>query len=34
MGDGKRAAKAMHKYLTEDPSWPSPEVFEKLSCEI
>ena len=34
MGDGKRAAKAMHKYLTEDPSWPSPEVFEKLYCEI
>ena len=34
MGDGKRAAKAMHKYLMEDPSWPSPEVFEKLSCEI
>src|SRR5512137_47232 len=34
MGDGKRAAKAMHKYLTEDKSWPAPEVFEKLSCEI
>jgi glutamate synthase (NADPH/NADH) small chain len=34
MGDGKRAAKAMHKYLMEDPSWPSPEVFEKLSCEM
>ena len=34
MGDGKRAAKAMHKYLTEDPSWPAPEVFEKLSCEL
>jgi glutamate synthase (NADPH/NADH) small chain len=33
MGDGKRAAKAMHRYLTEDPSWPAPEVFEKLSCE-
>ncbi|HUU07816.1 MAG TPA: NADPH-dependent glutamate synthase [Thermoplasmata archaeon] len=29
MGDGKRAAKAMHKYLTDDPSWPSPEAFEK-----
>jgi len=34
MGDGKRAAKAMHKYLMEDPSWPAPEVFEKLSCEL
>ena len=34
MGDGKRAARAMHKYLTEDQSWPAPEVFEKLSCEI
>ena len=34
MGDGKRAAKAMHKYMTEDPSWPAPEVFEKLSCEM
>ncbi len=33
MGDGKRAAKAMHRYMTEDPSWPAPEVFEKLSCE-
>ncbi len=32
MGDGKRAAKAMHKYLTEDPSWPDAEVFEKASC--
>jgi glutamate synthase (NADPH/NADH) small chain len=32
MGDGKRAAKAIHKYLTEDPSWPAPEVFEKASC--
>jgi glutamate synthase (NADPH/NADH) small chain len=32
MGDGKRAAKAMHRYLTEDPSWPAPEVFEKASC--
>jgi valyl-tRNA synthetase len=34
MGDGKRAAKSMHKYLTEDKSWPAPEVFEKLSCEM
>lgn len=34
MGDGKRAAKSMHRYLTEDKSWPAPEVFEKLSCEI
>jgi glutamate synthase (NADPH/NADH) small chain len=34
MGDGKRAAKAMHKYLMEDNSWPPPEVFEKLSCEM
>jgi len=34
MGDGKRAAKSMHKYLTEDQSWPAPEVFEKLSCEM
>ncbi len=34
MGDGKRAARAMHKYLTEDSSWPAPEVFEKLSCEM
>ena len=34
MGDGKRAAKAMHRYMTEDPSWPAPEVFEKLSCEM
>jgi hypothetical protein len=33
MGDGKRASRAIHKYLMEDPSWPSPEVFEKLSCE-
>ncbi|MCU0860380.1 MAG: FAD-dependent oxidoreductase, partial [Thermoplasmata archaeon] len=33
MGDGKRAAKAMHKYLTSDPSWPAPEVFEKVACE-
>jgi glutamate synthase (NADPH/NADH) small chain len=32
MGDGKRAAKTMHKYLTEDPSWPAPEVFEKAAC--
>ncbi|UCE91201.1 MAG: NADPH-dependent glutamate synthase [Methanobacteriota archaeon] len=32
MGDGKRAAKAMHKYLTEDASWPAPEVFEKAAC--
>ena len=34
MGDGKRAAKSMHRYLTGDKSWPSPEVFEKLSCEM
>jgi len=34
MGDGKRAAKSMHKYLMGDKSWPSPEVFEKLSCEM
>jgi glutamate synthase (NADPH/NADH) small chain len=34
MGDGKRAAKAMHKYVMEDNSWPPPEVFEKLSCEM
>ncbi len=34
MGDGKRAARAMHRYLMEDPSWPPPEVFEKLSCEM
>ena len=34
MGDGKRAAKAMHKYLVEDPSWPDPETFEKLYCEL
>jgi glutamate synthase (NADPH/NADH) small chain len=34
MGDGKRAAKAIHKYLVEDKSWPAPEVFEKLSCEM
>lgn len=33
MGDGKRAAKAMHKFLSGDPSWPAPEVFEKLTCE-
>lgn len=33
MGDGKRAARAIHRYLMEDPSWPSPEVFEKLACE-
>jgi glutamate synthase (NADPH/NADH) small chain len=32
MGDGKRAAKAMHKYLTEDKAWPDAEVFEKASC--
>ncbi|UCE45857.1 MAG: NADPH-dependent glutamate synthase [Methanobacteriota archaeon] len=32
MGDGKRAAKAMHKYLTEDPSWPDAEAFEKAAC--
>jgi glutamate synthase (NADPH/NADH) small chain len=32
MGDGKRAAKTMHKFLTEDPSWPAPETFEKASC--
>ena len=29
MGDGKRAARAMHKYMMEDPSWPSADVFEK-----
>jgi len=34
MGDGKRAAKSMHRFLTEDKSWPAPEVFEKLSCEM
>ncbi|HJX04907.1 MAG TPA: NADPH-dependent glutamate synthase, partial [Thermoplasmata archaeon] len=34
MGDGKRAAKAMHKYMMQDPSWPAPEVFEKLTCEM
>jgi glutamate synthase (NADPH/NADH) small chain len=34
MGDGKKAAKAMHRYMMEDPSWPAPEVFEKLSCEM
>lgn len=34
MGDGKRAAKAMHRYMTEEPSWPAPEVFEKLTCEM
>jgi len=34
MGDGKKAAKSMHKYLTGDRSWPAPEVFEKLSCEM
>jgi glutamate synthase (NADPH/NADH) small chain len=34
MGDGKRAAKSMHRYLMEDKSWPAPEVFEKLSCEM
>jgi glutamate synthase (NADPH/NADH) small chain len=32
MGDGKRAAKAIHRYLTEDPSWPGPEVFETGAC--
>ncbi|UCE81358.1 MAG: NADPH-dependent glutamate synthase [Methanobacteriota archaeon] len=32
MGDGKRAAKTMHKYLMEDPSWPDAEVFEKAAC--
>jgi glutamate synthase (NADPH/NADH) small chain len=32
MGDGKRAAKAMHKYLTEDQTWPDAEVFENASC--
>jgi glutamate synthase (NADPH/NADH) small chain len=31
MGDGKRAAKAMHRYLTEDPSWPGPEAFDQPS---
>jgi hypothetical protein len=34
MGDGKRAAKAMHKFMMEDPSWPAPEVFEKMTCEM
>jgi len=34
MGDGKRAARAMHKYLTEDPSWPDLETFEKNYCEL
>jgi len=34
MGDGKRAAKAMHKYLMEDQSWPAPEVFEKTTCDL
>jgi len=34
MGDGKRAAKSMHRCLMEDKSWPAPEVFEKLSCEM
>src|SRR5512136_2073588 len=34
MGDGKRAAKSMHRFLTSDTSWPAPEVFEKLSCEM
>ncbi|MCU0852989.1 MAG: NADPH-dependent glutamate synthase [Thermoplasmata archaeon] len=34
MGDGKRAAKAMHKFITGDRTWPAPEVFEKLSCEM
>ncbi|TFG68174.1 MAG: dihydropyrimidine dehydrogenase, partial [Methanomassiliicoccus sp.] len=29
MGDGKRAARAMHKYMMDDPSWPSADVFEK-----
>jgi len=33
MGDGKRAAKAMHKFMMEDPSWPAADVFEKLSCQ-
>ena len=34
MGDGKRAAKALHKFIMGDRTWPAPEVFEKLSCEI
>ena len=34
MGDGKQAAKAMHKYMMEDPSWPGPEVFEKTACDM
>lgn len=34
MGDGKRAAKAIHRYIMGDKSWPAPEVFEKLSCEM
>jgi glutamate synthase (NADPH/NADH) small chain len=33
MGDGKKAAKSMHRYLMGEASWPAPEVFEKLSCE-
>ncbi|MCJ2532980.1 MAG: NADPH-dependent glutamate synthase [Candidatus Thermoplasmatota archaeon] len=32
MGDGKRAAKTMHKYLVDAPSWPAPEAFEKGAC--
>ena len=32
MGDGKRAAKAMHRYLSEDSTWPDAEVFEKAAC--
>ncbi len=32
MGDGKCAAKTMHKYLMDDPSWPAPEAFEKGAC--
>jgi len=29
MGDGKRAARAMHTYLVEDQGWPGPEAFEQ-----
>jgi len=34
MGDGKRAAKALHKFIMGERTWPAPEVFEKLSCEM
>ncbi|MCJ7607244.1 MAG: FAD-dependent oxidoreductase, partial [Thermoplasmata archaeon] len=29
MGDGKRAARAIHRYLAEDQGWPGPEAFEQ-----